>query len=82
MEQTGSRKQRHAYTGTEHQLWAGLNQEGFQAKQAFALSTGMLSYQEFSPLLPMAALGIGAAVGLRGNVDQIPLFRSGLWSLL
>lgn len=30
----------------------------------------------------MATLGIGAAMGLRRNMDQIPLFRSGLWSLL
>lgn len=50
--------------------------------QASALSLRMLSYQEFSPLLPMATLGIGAAMGLRRNMDQIPLFRSGLWSLL
>ena len=39
-------------------------------------------YQEFPPLFPMAALGICAAMGLRGNVDQVPLFGSGLWSLL
>lgn len=30
----------------------------------------------------MAALGIRAAMGFCGNMDQVPLFRSGLWSLL
>lgn len=39
-------------------------------------------YQEFPPLLPVAALGIRAAMGLGGNMDQVPLFGSGLWSLL
>ena len=89
MEQAGPKKQRHVYrhtkselpTGTGPQLWAGLN-HGFQERRASEFSLCIPSYQEFSPLFPMAALGIGAAMGLRSNVDQVPLLWSGLWSLL
>lgn len=39
-------------------------------------------YQEFPLLLPVAALGVGAAVRLRGDVDQLPLLRGWLRPVL
>lgn len=40
------------------------------------------SYQEFALLFPLGALSIGVSVGLRHQLDQLPLVPGGLWTVL
>lgn len=40
------------------------------------------SYQEFALLFPLGALSIGVSVGLRHQLDQLPLVPRGLWTVL
>lgn len=42
--------------------------------------SSLSSHQEFALLFPLGALSVGVSVGLRHQVDHLPLVPGGLWT--